>query len=133
MVTLAGWVLLMSDVPLCPSTRCVHVRERLVYEILKIMCQVEIPGHRCRANVEQRRQSISEDGLGCQVKTKTHVVPSLLDSGLVSQKVFITSFLQKSIPPQIRQLVIYYYLYEEQVDGFVRELTFAKRLHQNIM
>ena len=35
--------------------------------------------------------------------------------------------LQKSIPRQIRQLILYYYQYRELVDGFVRELTFAKR------
>jgi len=34
--------------------------------------------------------------------------------------------LQESIPPQIRQLILYYYLYKQLVDEFVWELTFAK-------
>ena len=39
--------------------------------------------------------------------------------------------LQSSIPAQIRQLVLCFYLNKEQVDGFVREIAFAKRLHQH--
>ena len=35
---------------------------------------------------------------------------------------------QKSNSPQIRQLILYFHSYEEQVDKFVWELTFAKRL-----
>ena len=35
--------------------------------------------------------------------------------------------LLESIPAQIRQLILYYYKYKEQVDEFVRELTFAKQ------
>ena len=38
--------------------------------------------------------------------------------------------LQKSIPPKIRQLILYYYLYKEHVVEFVRELTLAKRLYK---
>ena len=41
---------------------------------------------------------------------------------------FFEVVLQKSIPAQIRQLMLDYYYYEEFVDGFVRELAFAKRL-----
>ena len=41
--------------------------------------------------------------------------------------------LQKSIPPQIRQLILYHYYYKEQVGGFVWELTFAKRLHKHFL
>ena len=41
--------------------------------------------------------------------------------------------LQKSIPPQIRQLNLDDYVYKEQVDGFVRELTFAKRLEKHFL
>ena len=43
---------------------------------------------------------------------------ALLRTVLISQKVF----MQKSIPTQIRQLIIY-------IDGFVRELTFAKHFY----
>ena len=39
--------------------------------------------------------------------------------------------LQESIPAQIRQLILNHPQYEESVDGFVRESTFAKRLHTN--
>ena len=38
--------------------------------------------------------------------------------------------LQKSIPAQIRQLILYIYDDEGQVDGFVREPTFAKQLYK---
>ena len=38
--------------------------------------------------------------------------------------------LQKSTPPQIRQLILYCYEYNEDVDGFVEELNFAKRLEK---
>ena len=41
--------------------------------------------------------------------------------------------LQISTPPQIRQLNLYYYEYEELVDGFVWDLTFTKRLPKNIV
>ena len=37
--------------------------------------------------------------------------------------------LQKSIPAQICQLILYVIDDTRQVDGFVRELTFAKRLY----
>jgi hypothetical protein len=36
--------------------------------------------------------------------------------------------LQKSIPAQIRQLIICHYQNEEYVDEFVREMTSTKRL-----
>ena len=42
----------------------------------------------------------------------------------ISHKVFLKVALQKSTPPQIRRLILHYYLYKEQVDGFVRALTF---------
>jgi len=38
---------------------------------------------------------------------------------------------QKLVLPQIRQLILYHYCYEELVDEFVRELTFAKQLYVN--
>ena len=41
--------------------------------------------------------------------------------------------LKKSTPPQIRQLILYYYKYEELVNGFVWELTFAKRLQDRFV
>ena len=41
--------------------------------------------------------------------------------------------LQKSIPPQIRQLILYHYQYKKIVAGFVRELTFTKRLHDHFL
>ena len=45
----------------------------------------------------------------------------------ISQKVSMKLFLQKSISAQIRQLVLYHYVYTEYVDGFVRKLSFKKR------
>ena len=44
---------------------------------------------------------------------------------LVPQKVFIKSFFQKVNSPQTLQLILYCYEYKEQVDGFVRELTYV--------
>ena len=44
----------------------------------------------------------------------------------LTQNIFKFAF-EKSTPPQIRQLILYYYSYKEQADRFVRELTFAKR------
>ena len=41
--------------------------------------------------------------------------------------------LQKSIPAQICQLILHYYQYEEQFHGFVREMTFAERLHKHLV
>ena len=41
--------------------------------------------------------------------------------------------LQKSIAAQIRQLIVYHYQHEEQVDEFVLELTRAKRLHDHFV
>ena len=41
--------------------------------------------------------------------------------------------IPKSIPIQIRQLILYYYLYKEYVDGFVRDLTFAERLYKHLL
>jgi len=40
---------------------------------------------------------------------------------------------QKSIPTQIRQLIFYISNSKEYVDGFVRELTFAKRLYKHFL
>ena len=34
--------------------------------------------------------------------------------------------VQKSITPQIRQRILHYYVYEEYVDGFVREFIFCE-------
>ena len=39
--------------------------------------------------------------------------------------------LKKSIPAQIRQLILYHYQLKEQVDGFLRELTFTIRLYEH--
>jgi len=41
--------------------------------------------------------------------------------------------LRKPIPTQIRQLVLYISNSKEYVDGFVRELTFAKRLQKHFV
>ena len=41
--------------------------------------------------------------------------------------------LQKSIPAQIRRLSLYIGNNEEEVDGFVRELTFAVRLDTHFL
>ena len=40
---------------------------------------------------------------------------------------------QKSIPPQIRQLFLHINGNQEKVDGFVREMAFAKRLYQQLL
>ena len=53
----------------------------------------------------------------------THQHPADLTTNL--QSLFRVD-LQKSAPPQIRQLVVYYYQYNELVDEFVWELSFAK-------
>ena len=44
-----------------------------------------------------------------------------------------TSRLPKSIPAQICQPILYRHQYKEQVDGFMRELTVAKRLHEQFL
>jgi len=128
MVTLAGWVLLMSEVPMYPSTRCVRVRQRLVYEMVNIIrlmlttvaclqathppwlrstSYVEIPGHRCRANVEPRGQSIPEFGLGFQKKVlSTSRCPLFAGQRTCLAECIDIVVWQKSIPPQIRQLVL---------------------------
>ena len=41
--------------------------------------------------------------------------------------------LQKSIPAQIRQLILYISKNQGQVDEYVREFVVAKRLHQHIL
>ena len=50
-----------------------------------------------------------------------------LDFSLLSHGVFEVA-LHESTPPRTCQLSLHYYLYKEQVDKFVWELTFAKRL-----
>ena len=56
-------------------------------------------------------------------------VPGRSLHDLLSQKVF----LQKSIPAQIRQLILYASHNKGQVDKFVPELTFPERLHGHIL
>ena len=41
--------------------------------------------------------------------------------------------LHQSIPSRIRQLILHHNLYEGYVDGFVRESTSAKRLHEHLL
>ena len=41
--------------------------------------------------------------------------------------------LQKSIHAQIRQLILYIGNDKVEVEEFVREITFAKRLHKNFL
>ena len=55
----------------------------------------------------------------------THAHPYLTES---DDKVV----LQKSIPAQIRQLILHHRLYKESVVEFVQELTLAKRLYKHI-
>jgi hypothetical protein len=50
----------------------------------------------------------------------------------ISQKVSL-KLLKKSIPAQIRQVILYISDNKGQVDGFVRKLTFAKRLHTHFL
>ena len=40
----------------------------------------------------------------------------------------LKNVLQKSTLPKIVKIILYYYQYKEQVDGFVLKLTFAERL-----
>ena len=51
----------------------------------------------------------------------------------ISRKVCINVVLQKSIPAQIRQLIFHISDDKGQVDGFVRELTFAKQLYKYVL
>jgi len=44
---------------------------------------------------------------------------------------FYNAVLHKSIPVQIRQLILYFSNNKAQVDGFVRKLTLAKRLQND--
>ena len=44
-----------------------------------------------------------------------------------------TVVLQKSTPAQIHQLILYVNTYKGYSDGFVRELTFAKRLYRHYL
>ena len=53
-----------------------------------------------------------------KTRSSPEVRPYLTQSGL-------NVVFQKSTPPQIRQLILYYYQYKEQVGIFVWELTFA--------
>ena len=48
----------------------------------------------------------------------------------LTQSVFKVVLL-KSTPPQIRRLILHYYLYKEYVDRFVWELAFVKRLQKH--
>ena len=51
----------------------------------------------------------------------------------ISRKVILKSFCKSgSIPTQIRQLIFYINSSKEQVDGFVGELTSAKRLRNTV-
>ena len=53
----------------------------------------------------------------------------------LSHRVFVMSSYksQKSIPAQIRQRILYISHDKGYVDGFVQELTFAKRLYGYIL
>jgi len=60
--------------------------------------------------------------------------------GIISHKAFLKSFCK--IPTQIRRLINSHtnpstypllILYKEEIDGFVRELTFAKRLYKHVL
>ena len=59
--------------------------------------------------------------------------PALLQCGFYLTQSVFTVVLQKSTSPQIRQPILYCYQYKDQVDGFVWELTFAKRLHEHVL
>ena len=58
-------------------------------------------------------------------------VPHSLDRGFIARRVFIASFLQTSISLQLGHLIIYISNNKGLVDGFVRELTLAKRLYKH--
>ena len=50
----------------------------------------------------------------------------------LTQHVFKVA-LQESAPPQIRRMVLYYFLYEEYVDGFVWKIDFCKTIFKNTL
>ena len=58
-----------------------------------------------------------------------------MEQEVVHVGVYLTHrrFLQESIPPQIRQLILDYFSYKVQVDGFVWEWTNAKRLENRFV
>ena len=70
----------------------------------------------CKRNGKQARneEGVDEEVLDAVARIRTESVFKVV--------------LQKSTPPQIRPLILYYHQYKEQVDGFVWELIFAKGL-----
>jgi hypothetical protein len=59
--------------------------------------------------------------------------PSILAVRIYLTHNVFTAVFKKSIPAKIRQFILYISKYESQVDGFVRELTFAKRIYTRFM
>ena len=63
----------------------------------------------------------------CNPEHALHETPSL-----ISEKVS-TNSSHTSIPAQIRHIILYISNNQGWVDGFVREFTSAKRLHQHFL
>ena len=59
--------------------------------------------------------------------------PSKFLDNFISQKVFVDVVLEKSIPAQIRQRILYIGNNKGYADEFVQELTFAKRLDRHFL
>ena len=52
---------------------------------------------------------------------------------LTSHQVFVKLFCKSQLPAQIRHLIFYVGNNKEQVDGFTRQLTFAKQLYEHFL
>jgi hypothetical protein len=63
------------------------------------------------------------------------VVTPQADTGTYRSESVYEVVLQKSVPTKIRQTNLNLYVSDDKgyVDGFVRELTFAKRLNQHFL
>jgi hypothetical protein len=59
-------------------------------------------------------------------------VQDSVDGSSLTKSIY-TFVLPKSIAAQIRQRILHHHPYKEQVDAFVRELTFARRLGQHLL
>ena len=91
----------------------------------------------CRANNQDliflncvTRKPSPGSGLDCLICTNS--LESVLPGSFLTRSAFKV-VLQKSTSPRIRQLILFYYLYKDQVEEFVWESTFAKRPPKHIV
>ena len=59
-------------------------------------------------------------------------VPQVLHPARLTERVH-ELVLPKSIPARIRQLILYNHYHEEEIDKFVRELTFERGLYKHFL